>query len=88
MTKYQPSLVDSETNAHQMMPISDLLTVTVKLIPTIKIHFKAKQVFAVMGNSTQQAINVKVLFNGVELQQNAGEVIADRISLPDERIDH
>ncbi|RMX21070.1 cytochrome c biogenesis protein DipZ [Legionella jordanis] len=37
----------------------------------VKIHFKAKQVFVVMGNATTQPINVKVLLNNALLTAEA-----------------
>ena len=42
----------------------------------IKLHFNARQVFIVMGNSTAKPINVKILLNGKEVLTEKGQDVS------------
>lgn len=43
----------------------------------LKIHFRAAKIFIVMGSTTEQPIQVNVLFNGHSLKNNAAKDVVD-----------
>lgn len=50
---------------------------------SLKIHFKARKVFIVMGNNTKKPIQVKLLLNGKPLTSNKGKDVIDSSILVD-----
>lgn len=71
--QYKEPLIVNAWGLDGAWKVEEQLIRSVQPNASLKLHFKAKQVYMVMGNSSNKPIEVKVLLNGKPIAQGAGK---------------